>query len=134
MTIHASKVMLFNLAVRYTSCGAFFRMTSEIIACTFDVMGDPRLQHCCWQDVSNYIRVVCAVNLQQISDILCRSWGFSLALDSATHQSTTYLDIRFRVFVKEQGNIVCLHGCALPMFDRHTGELMFDMVLKCALS
>jgi hypothetical protein len=61
VTIPALKVMLFNLAVRYTLCGTSFRMTSEIIACTFDVMGDPRLQHCCWQDVSNYIRVVCAV-------------------------------------------------------------------------
>ncbi|KAI2512514.1 hypothetical protein MHU86_1967 [Fragilaria crotonensis] len=126
----ASKATLFNLALRYTSCGTSFRMMSEIIACTYDVMGDPCLRHCCRKDVSKYIRVACAVNLHHISDILCRSWGFSLALDSATHQSTSYLDIRFRVFVKEQGTIVCLHGCALPMFDRHTGEVMFDMVTK----
>lgn len=131
MKIPASKATLFDLAVRYTSCGTSFRMTAEIIGCTYDVLGDPRLRHCCRQDVSNnYIRVIGAVNLQRISDLLSRSWGFSLALDSATHQSTSYLDLRFRLFVKEQETIVCLHGCSLPMVDRHTGEVMFDIVTK----
>ena len=130
VVIPASKATTFNLAVRYKSCGTSFRMASEVITCTYDVLDDPRLRHCRRQDVSNYIRVVCAVNLQHISDILCQSWGFSLALDSATHHSTSYLDIRFRVFVKKEGTIVGVHGCALPMFDRHTGEVMFDIVAK----
>jgi hypothetical protein len=74
--------------------------------------------------------VVCAVNLQRIARQLRRSWGFSIAMDSATHQSTSYLDLHFRVYIPEFSNIINLHGCALPMFDRHTGEVMFAMVSK----
>jgi hypothetical protein len=38
---------------------------------------------------------VCAVNLQRVARHLSRAWAFSIALDSATHQSTLYLDVRF---------------------------------------
>ena len=48
-------------------------------------------------------------------------------MDSATHQSTSYLDLRFQVFIPELSNIVNLHGCALPMFDWHTCGVMFTM-------
>ncbi|KAH9554008.1 hypothetical protein CY35_08G042000 [Sphagnum magellanicum] len=107
------------------SCGA-----SNIIGCTYDVLGYPCLRACSHQDVSKFIRVVCAINLQRIADVLRRSWGFSIALDFATHQTTSYLDLRFCVFIEEHSTIVNLHGCALPMFDRHTDEIMFDMVDK----
>eukprot|EP00126_Sphaerothecum_destruens_P012236 Sdes_comp20989_c0_seq2m19605 len=51
-----------------------------------------------------------------------------MALDSATHDSSSYLDIRIRVFVKALGNMVNLHLCALPMFQRHTGQSMFELL------
>ncbi len=38
--------------------------------------------------------------------------------------------MRFCVFIEEHSTIVNLHGCVLPMFDRHTDEVMFDMVSK----
>ena len=106
-------------------------MESNIVGCTYDVVANPGLRACSQkEDVSTFIRVlVCAVNLQRMARHLRRSWGFFLiATDSATHQSTSYLDLRFRVFIPEFSNIVSLHGCALPMFDRHTGEVMFTMV------
>jgi len=54
---------------------------------------------------------------------------FSIALDSATHHSTSYLDWRFRIFLPPFYDIVNLHAAALPMFDRHTtGEVMHGMV------
>ncbi|CAK9196797.1 unnamed protein product [Sphagnum troendelagicum] len=40
-------------------------------------------------------QVVYAVNLQRMARHLRHSWAFSIALDSATHQSTSYLDLRF---------------------------------------
>jgi branched-subunit amino acid transport protein len=128
VTIPKSKTTVFGLVVRYVSCGTSFRMASNIIGCTYDVLANPGLRICSRDDVSNFIRVVCAVNLQRIARHLRRSWAFSIALDSATHQSTSYLDLRFRIFVPEFNNIINLHGCALPMFDRHTGEVMFTMV------
>jgi hypothetical protein len=72
--------------------------------------------------------VVCAINLQHNARHLRRSWFF-IAMDSATHQSTSCLDLRFRVFIPEfTSNIVNLQGCTLPMFDRHACEVMFTMV------
>ena len=103
-------------------------MASNIIGCTYVVLANPGLRGCLRQDVSNFIRVICAVNLQRIARHLRRSWAFSIALESATHQSTSYLDLRFRLFVPEFIDLVNLHGCALPMFDRHAGEVMFTMV------
>jgi hypothetical protein len=61
---------------------------------------------------------------------LRHSWAFSLALDFATHQSTSFFDLRFRVFIPNYHSIVNLHGCALLMFDRHTGDIMSTMVSK----
>jgi hypothetical protein len=51
-------------------------------------------------------------------------------LDFATHQSTSYLDVHFRIFMPAFYNIVNLHAIALPMFNRHTGEVMFQMVVS----
>jgi hypothetical protein len=105
-------------------------MVSNIIGCTYDVMGDPCLRACSHQDVNKFIRVVCAINLQHITDVLRCFWGFLIVLNFATHQNTLYLDLYFCVFIEEHNTIVNLHGCALPMFDRHTGKVMFDMVSK----
>jgi hypothetical protein len=94
------------------------------------VLHNPVLRACSRHDVANYIRVVCAVNLQHIARHLCRAWAFSIALDSATHQSTSYLDVRFWIFMPTFYNIVNLHAVALPMFNWHTGEVMFQMVVS----
>jgi len=71
---------------------------------------------------------VYAVNLQRMARHLRHSWAFSIALDSATHQSTSYLDLRFRIFLPAFYDIVNVHAAAFPMFDRHIGEVMYKMV------
>jgi hypothetical protein len=76
------------------------------------------------------IRVVSVINLERITNVLWRSRGFSIAFDSTTHQSTSYLNLRFRVFIEEHSTIVNLHGCALPIFDLHIDKVMFNMVSK----
>jgi hypothetical protein len=130
VTIPKTKTTLFRLVVRYVSCGTSFRMASELIGCTYDVLGNPGLRVCSRDEISNFVRVVCVVNLQRIADLLRRSWAFSLALDYATHQSTSFLDLRFRIFVPNYHSIVNLHGCTLLMFDRHTRDIMSTMVSK----
>jgi len=130
VTIPKTKTTLFRLAVHYMSCGTSFRMASELISCTYDVLGNPSLRACSRDEISNFVRAICVVNLQRITNLLRRSWAFSLALDSATHQSTSFLDLRFRVFIPNYHSIVNLHGCTLPMFDRHTGDIMSTMVNK----
>jgi hypothetical protein len=121
--IPKTKTTLFRLAVRYVFCGTSFRMVSELIGCTYDVLGNPGLRVCSRDEISNFVRAVCTINLQRIVDLLRRSWAFSLALDFATHQITSFLDLRFRIFVPNYHSIVNLHGCTLPMFDHHTGDI-----------
>jgi hypothetical protein len=124
-----SKPLLFELAVRYTSSGSSFRMTSINMQHTAEVFALPtRALH--RHDISRMMRVACAANLQKISVLLKDSWAFSIAIDSATHQSTSYLDLRFRVYSRKHRDFFNLHGCALPMHDRHTGQVMFDMLCR----
>jgi len=130
VTIPKTKTTLFRLAVRYMSCGTSFRMASELIGCTYDVLGNPSLHACSRDEISNFVWAVYTVNLQRITNLLRRSWAFSLAFDCATHQSTSFLDLRFRVFICNYHSIINMHGCALPMFDRHTGDIMSTMVSK----
>jgi hypothetical protein len=130
VTIPKTKTTLFRFAMRYVSCETSFRMAFELIGCTYNVLGNPGLRVCSRDEISNFVRAVCVVNLQRIADLLRRSWAFSLALDSATHQNTSFLDLRFRIFVPNYHSIVNLHGCTLPMFDRHTGDIMSTMVSK----
>jgi hypothetical protein len=89
------KTTLFRLVVRYVSCGTSFCMASELIGCTYDVLGNPGLCACSCDEINNFVWVVYIVNLQQIVDLLRHSWAFSLTLNSVTHQSTSFLDLRF---------------------------------------
>jgi hypothetical protein len=70
-------------------------MASELIGYTYDVLGNLGLRVCSREEISNFVRTVCAVNLQRIAELLRHSWAFSIALDSATHQSTSFLNLRF---------------------------------------
>lgn len=106
-------------------------MASNIInCCTYDVLGSPLLHPCSRQNVSSFIRVVCAINLQRINWRHSTTFvGFLIGAGLiATHQSTSYIDLQFRVFIDKHNTIYNLHGCSLPMFQRHTREVMFEMV------
>ncbi len=63
MTIPKTKTTLFRLVVRYVSCGTSFRMASELISCTYDVLGNLGLCACSRDKISNFVRVVCTINL-----------------------------------------------------------------------
>ena len=78
--------------------------------------------------VSNYARIVCAINLGHLSTILNdnSTWAFSLANDSSTHQGKSYLDNR--IHFHRDRVIYNIHMLAIPMYDRHTGENMFKLV------
>ena len=46
----------------------------------------------------------------------------------STHQGVLYLKIRIRLCWK--GDILNLHLVSIPVFDRHTGENMFNVSAK----
>ncbi|RQM29957.1 hypothetical protein B5M09_013872, partial [Aphanomyces astaci] len=74
---------------------------------------------------------VVAVALQRIGDMLNNNkqvWAFSLAGDGSTHRGQSFFDLRLRLYW--HGRLLNLHLVALPMFDRHTAENMFNMIVK----
>jgi hypothetical protein len=74
--------------------------------------------------------MLCAINLQKISNILNDPvvWAFSLACDSSTHYGKSYFDNRVRIH--HNGQIYNLHVLAIPMFEGHTGEYMYQLIVK----
>ncbi|KAH6565173.1 hypothetical protein BASA62_007457 [Batrachochytrium salamandrivorans] len=83
---------------------------------------------CNRRKVSSFLRVMCASNLQMLSDLLTDCWAFSLALDGAIHQSTSYFDIRvldvIRTVWRDSLIGVATDG-ARNMTGRHVGLLTF---------
>jgi hypothetical protein len=72
-----------------------------------------------------FCRVMLASSLQNIKDSLKEVFCYSVAFDSATYQNTSYFDIRLRVY--KNGDVHNIHVLALPMFERHTGDYMFQL-------
>jgi len=70
--------------------------------------------------------VLLSVNLQLLSNILNKAWAFSVANDSSTHYGKSYFDNRIRIH--HDGDILNIHAIAIPMFERHTGENMFNLI------
>lgn len=119
---------LFRLVMGYMSFGASFRLVSRQLLCTREVLGLGYLHGCSEKKVSQYARIALAANLQKLREILSTCWTFSIAFDSATIESTSYFDVRVRF--GRRGQIFCFHLAALPMYGRHTGELMSDLFCK----
>ena len=129
-TIANSKVTLFKLCVKYVAYGTSFCMASNTVSLTNNVISTLFLQFCDEGLVSRYIRIVAAVNLQRIYDTLRRTWALSIALDSSTHQSTFYLNLRVRVYLPHCKSIENFHLMALPLYDIHMGAVMYETVVK----
>ncbi|CAK9205316.1 unnamed protein product [Sphagnum troendelagicum] len=55
VTIPKTKTTLFHLAMHYVSCKTSFRMASELIGCTYDVLGNPSLHVCSRDEISNFV-------------------------------------------------------------------------------
>jgi hypothetical protein len=63
VTIPKTKTKLFHLAICYVLCETSFRMATNIISCTYEVLYDHFLCFCIVHHVSSFVRVVYVVNL-----------------------------------------------------------------------
>ncbi|BBN00789.1 hypothetical protein Mp_2g02130 [Marchantia polymorpha subsp. ruderalis] len=111
---------LFDMVIKFTSLGSTFRLTSRLAQWRKELTGMACYSGCNRRKVSSFLRM--------LSNILSNCWAFLLAMDGATHQSTSYLDIRVCFWTGD--NIHNFHLLALPMNERHPGKSMFDMVVK----
>lgn len=112
VTIIKFNTHLFNLAIRYVVCGASLHITASIIGETYQILSAPSQHFCSCENVNSFVKVVCAANFQRLLELLKKTWAFLLALDSASHQNTSYLDVCLCVYVKIKHVVVNLHGCA----------------------
>ena len=105
-----------NMIVEYASLVASFRMIEKIANATRKLTGVSKDSGFSQRQVAKVLRVVCASNIQML-----------LGFDSATHQSTSYLDLRARFCFGE--NIYRFHVISVPMDGIHTGEEMFEIIV-----
>lgn len=120
----------FSLIVKYLEHGLSFRQAAAVLESTKTITGVGKVGSVSDAAVANVARILVAVNLQTLHDILESKdiLGFSLAFDSSTHRGVSYLACRVR-FAKS-GCLLNLHMFAVPMFDRHTAENMFLLIVK----
>ncbi|CAI5710255.1 unnamed protein product [Hyaloperonospora brassicae] len=110
--IDISNPKQFNLVAGFLSTGFSFCQAEALITMTKEVTGVAEIGTAKDERVAQYARFILALNLQHIHDILDNSWAFSTALDMSTHMSTSYLDIRIRLFW--DGAILNLHLIRIP--------------------
>jgi hypothetical protein len=120
----------FELVIDHLSSGLSFRQVVAVYNSTKKRTGLSKLGNISEGTVSNYARIAVAINLQRIADILADEsiWAFSLANDSSTHHGRSYFDNRIRFH--RDGILHNVHIMAVPMYDNHTGKLMFDLITK----
>ncbi|RHY20746.1 hypothetical protein DYB36_011168 [Aphanomyces astaci] len=106
-TITIKNVMRFELAMDFVGIGRSFREVASAI------------QHA-------KIRTHTA-KLTGANDLIS-VWAMSLAGDSSTHRGQSFFDLRVRVCFGHK--LYNLHLVAIPMFDRHTAEIIFNMLIK----
>ena len=122
---HIKNVKLFKLVIGQVALGSSFRLALWQITCVREALLLGYLSGCNEATVSWFVCVAAAACLQKLSKLLKRAWAFSIAFDSATVESTSYFDVRVRFSVGI--TLHCFHVFSLPLFGRHTGNLMFDV-------
>jgi hypothetical protein len=114
----------------YVSIGMSFRQTSAAIQFERDHTKTAKLTSMNDLVVGQYVRVLFASSLQNISDMMDDEsvWAISLAFDSNTHREQAFFDLRVRMCF--QGVLFNLHLMAIPMCERHTAMNMFNVLVK----
>jgi hypothetical protein len=124
-TVTMKNFRQFKLAIKYIALGCSFRQAARIFQVTKEETNLGYLGHLTQRKLIDYVRILVAISLQNIKDVLSKMWCYSVAFDGSTYQHTSYLDIRMRMYY--DGDIKNIHVLALPMFERHTGDYMYNL-------
>ena len=130
-TVTIANPMQFRLCINQIGNGCSFRQVEKNLTGFKSIAGVSRIGSINDAIVANYARIVCAVNLQRLTTIFRENkalWAFSLANDATTHYSSSYLDNRIRIHLN--GKLYDMHVIAIPMFERHTGDNMYHLIVQ----
>ena len=80
--------------------------------------------------VGQFVRSMVASKHQRISVLMGDHsvWAFSFAGNGSTHRGQSFFEMRVRFC--HRGVLANIHLVAIPMFDRHTALIIFDMIVK----
>ena len=118
----------FQLIIPYLDSGLSFRQVENVFNKTKKLTSNALLGNITHSTAANYAHIVCALNFQRLADILNNTsiWAFSLANDSSTHYRNFYFNNRIHFHLR--GILYNIDAIAIPMFDWHTGENMYDLI------
>jgi hypothetical protein len=110
----------FWLSIDHVKVGLSFRQAAAVITQHRNGTKNFKLMGISDHMVGQYVRVLLAVALQLVSNVLCNTsvWAFSLAGDASTHQGTPLLHQRIRM--RFNGVLMSLHLVPAPFCQRHT--------------
>ncbi|CAI5737900.1 unnamed protein product [Peronospora destructor] len=119
---------LYDLVIKFVACGASFRLAFRMVQCTKEETNMAYYGGCSEHRVAGYVRAVIASNLQKIALMMRSSWAFAIATDAVSHQGTSYLDIRARLW--QNGASQDFHLLTLPAFDQHPAPSNMEQLEK----
>jgi hypothetical protein len=120
----------FFLAINYIRCNMLFRHTIVVIHHTKDCFKVQKLGDINDHNVSHYICVLLATNLNKIMDLLLHPsvLAFLIVKDGSTHRSSSFFNVCICICVD---NVLSnLHLVAIPMFEQHTVENIFNLIAR----
>ena len=128
----------FNHVVELASAGLSFRQISKVVRSDREnLRAAGKISSVSPGEASNMVRLACAIGLQALSEIMKKSWAFSIGADESSDEgSDSHLDTRIRFpsipgfdFGPEIMN--GFHLLAIPMYDlSHSGRQYADRMIK----
>jgi hypothetical protein len=117
------------------AAGLSFQQISRVIKENRERLGTGAKTGCVSPgDASSLARIICAVCLQMISDLMYATWAFAIAADVSTDNSgSSHLDTRIRLAPVSVNcpDIISFHLLEIPLFqESHSGESLFDHMSK----
>ncbi len=123
-------ITCFELAMDHVSISMSFRQTIVATQQAKDCTKTTKLARSNDLIIDQFVRVVVTIALHNIFDIINNEsvWAISLVGDSNTHHGKSFIDLRMCAYYCS--DLINLHLVVIPMFERHTAENMFNMVVK----
>ena len=116
----------FRFCIKFVSYGASFRMLSRLVDCTQVESSMVVYVGCSDVVASSYTRAVCADSMQIFLDVMREVWDFAIEVYGSTRQGMSYLYVCVRFHWK--GELLKFHLMPIPLYERHTGENMFEVL------
>lgn len=133
-TVSIPNILQFDYVISLLGAGLSFRQISRVVRENRDRLGCASKTGCISDgEVSCFARIVCAIGLQIISEIMSRSWAFAVGSDVATNDfGHSHLDVRVRFpGIDAADDLLSFHLLAIPLFEEaHSGASLYDFFSK----